>query len=426
MKVLVLHQHYWPEIAPTGQLLQDICEDLVTKGHEVSVVCGQPSYRIIDGIPKRAAASEVLGGVRVRRVYSYVPEKRSVARRLVHYGSYFVSSLSAALATERPDVVMVMSTPPLLLGISGVVLDLLRRVPFVYSVQDLYPDVAIDLGVLREGPLFSAIDQVSAFLYRRASRVVTLSDAMAAKLRAKGVASERLVVIPNWSDTDSVRPLPRDNEFARAHGLAGKFVVQYSGNVGLSQGLECLIEAAALLRGEPAIFAIVGDGNARASLEVQAKQLGLTSIVFLPPQTRAVLPKVLASCDVGLVSMRRGVSTSLVPSKLYGILAAGRPVLAAVEPHSEVADVVSKHGCGLVVAPENADSLAQGIRDLMSRRSELPVFGQRGRLVSESLFSRRVCTGNYADVLESAARGTHTWKESPPHAADGVLFHSTR
>src|SRR4051812_28790326 len=151
MRILVLNQHYWPEIAPTGQLLQDICEDLVAAGHSVTVVCGQPSYRLIEGMPDRMPAKDEHLGVTVYRVPSYIPKRRSIPQRVIAYGSYFSSSLHRILRLERPDVALIMSSPPLLLGLSGTLLDLLKGVPFVYSVQDIYPDIAINLGVVREG-----------------------------------------------------------------------------------------------------------------------------------------------------------------------------------------------------------------------------------------------------------------------------------
>jgi colanic acid biosynthesis glycosyl transferase WcaI len=401
MKVLVLQQHYWPEIAPTGQLMQDICEDLTRAGHSVTVVCGQPSYRIIDGMPTHAPANETHVGVVVRRVRSFIPGKASIPKRLLQYGSFFASSLLKAVSIDRPDVVLLMSSPPLLLGVSGTVLKLLRGVPFVYSVQDLYPDVAQHLGMLRPGYLLKAIEAVSSYLYRSAETVITLSDGMADRLRAKGVDTGRVHVVPNWADTSEIVVLPRDNDFAREHGLAEHFVVQYSGNVGLSQGLEHLIEAASLLRELPIKFLIAGDGAAKRGLLAEVERLGLTNVQFLPPQIRARLPQLLASCDVGVVIMKRGIGADLVPSKLYGIMAAGRPVLAAVEDSTEVSQVVRRVNCGLVVTPESGTTLAAGIRSLYESDTRAAM-GSAGRAACERMYSRSSCTARYAELLEQA------------------------
>ncbi len=398
MRLLVINQHYWPEIAATAQILTDLCEDLAQLGHQVTVVCGQPSYRD----SAQLAVRETHNGVDILRQWNYAPSKRTIPRRLAHYGSFFVGSLVQSLRVLKPDAMLVLSTPPLLLGASGALLQLTRRVPFIYSVQDLYPDIALDVGVLQPGLLADLVGVASSRLYRAAHHVVTLSDGMAEKLTSKGVSSSRLTVIPNWADTDAVTPLPRDNAFAREHGLTGSFTVQYSGNVGLSQGLERLPAAAAKLKGKGVRFAVIGDGNAMPKLREAVGRERADNVAFIPPQPRARLPEVLSACDVGLVTMLRGVGADLVPSKLYGIMAAGRPVLAAVEGSSEVARVVERYKAGVVVKPEDSDALVAGVEALCSLPGDaLRAMGERGRRACVDHFSRRVCTRQY-DALAGA------------------------
>ncbi|MBX7190681.1 MAG: glycosyltransferase family 4 protein [Sandaracinaceae bacterium] len=404
MRVLVLNQHYWPEIAATAQLLHDLCVDLGAAGHEVKVVCGQPSYRLLEGQEADLPRREVERDVRIVRVPSYRPARRTIPRRVAHYASYFASSFAESLR-EPVDVALVQSTPPLLLGASGTLLRALRRTPFVYVVQDLYPDVALHLGVLRPGPLARAVELAANTLYRRAAHVIAISDGMADRLVARGVPRGRITVIHNWADTSAIEEAPRDNEFARAHDLVEPLVVQYSGNVGLSQGLEQLPRAAELLRDLPVRFVVVGDGNAREPLEHEVRVRGLRHVRFLPPQPRERLGELLASADVGLVTMRRGIGGDLVPSKLYGIMAAARPVLAAVEGSSEVARVIGAHGCGVCVAPESPEALAEGVRAMLAMSpAERGAMGRAGRIACESVFSRRAATAAYDRVLRSVAR----------------------
>jgi len=412
--VLVLAQHYWPEIAATAQLLSDVCEDLVAAGNRVTVVCGQPSYR---GIGEKLARHETHKGVDIMRVWSYTPARRTIPRRLVHYTSYFGASLTEAIANVHPDVCLVLSTPPLLLGCSGVLLKALRGVPFVYSVQDLYPDIAIHLGVIPEGGLAArVVDRVAASCYRSAGALITLSQGMAERLRAKGVSSDRIHVIPNWADTSAIRASSRDNSFARYHGFHERFVVQYSGNLGMSQGLEAVIGAAELLRDLPITFALVGDGNARLGLEERVRSASLRNVVFLPPQPRDHLSDLLASCDVGLVTMKRGVGRDLVPSKLYGIMAAARPVLASVELDSEVGRVLNTHQCGVVISPESAPELARGIEQMFRMTpAQHHALGMAGRRTCTELFSRAASTARYQDILRTASgRGPTSQKVREP------------
>lgn len=404
MRLLVLHQHYWPENAATAQILSDLCEDLAAAGHDVTVVCGQPSYHQ-DG-QRNLPASELHNGVRIRRVWSVRPKQRNIPSRLLQYGSYFGTSLTSALLSSAPDVCLVMSTPPLLLGVSAGLLRVLRQVPFVYSVQDLYPDIAVHLGVLPGDAFITrAISAVADVCYRNATALVALSEGMANALTRKGVPRSKLRVIPNWADTSSVRPAPRDNDFARAHGLCDDFVVQYSGNLGLSQGLEVLLGAAELLREKRIKFLLVGSGNARESLESNVRARSLVNVKFLPPQPREQLGLLLSSCDVGAVPMKRGVSNDLVPSKLYGIMAAGRPVLASVESDSEVARVVREHDCGWLAEPESAEDFAAAVlRSHEASSQERDRRGANGARACAAFFSRGVLTAKYRTVIEEAAR----------------------
>ena len=405
MRILVVNQHYWPEIAATAQLLSDLCEDIAAAGHDVTVICGQPSYRVTDPGQRKLPAEEVHRGVRIVRVPNYAPTRRDIPRRLAHYGSFFASAQLASLTQPRFDVALVLSTPPLLLGVQGTLLRLLRGIPFVQSVQDLYPDIALNLGVLKPGLLASGLEAVAGVLYRQAAAIVTLSDAMASALERKGVYRGRITVIPNWMDTDAVHPSPRDNALARELGLTGRFVVLYSGNVGLSQGLEHLPDVAEGISDLPVDLVVAGDGNARPGLERAIRERGLANLRLQPPQPRERLNELLASCEVGLVTMRRGIASDLVPSKLYGIMAAGRPVLASVEAGSEVAKVLGETGAGVTVAPEDPSALADAIRALASSPERLPAMGDAGRAAAVARYSRKAATASYLDVLQRVADG---------------------
>jgi colanic acid biosynthesis glycosyl transferase WcaI len=227
---------------------------------------------------------------------------------------------------------------------------------------------------------------------------------MALRLESKGIARDRITVIPNWADTSKIIPQPRNNAFARSHGLGEGFVVQYSGNLGLSQGLDTVLSTAKMLREQPITWLFIGDGNARSGLERAARDAGLLKVKFLPPQERAHLSEVLSACDVGLVPMRRSVANDLVPSKLYGIMAAGRPVLASVERDSEVARVVDKARCGWVVDPESPEALAAGVLSAMRMgHAQRQALGQNGRSACLADYSRANVTKKYDRVLRAAA-----------------------
>jgi colanic acid biosynthesis glycosyl transferase WcaI len=400
VRILVLHQHYWPEEAATAQILSDLCEDLAKQGMEVTVVTGQPSYRIGKERRRNLPSLDSHEGVTIHRVWTYAPRRRSIWKRLLHYGSYFVTSLVHSLRQPRADVTLIMSTPPLLLGISAALMKVIRGVPFVYSVQDVYPDIARDLNVLRVSWLYKPLDTIARLLYQQANVVVTLSEPMRQLLLAKGVAKNSIKVIPNWADVQGVRPLSKDQSLRYEFGLSDYFVVLYSGNVGLSQALDSVIEAAPRVADLPVVFAIVGDGNALASLQDKVNAEGWSNVRFYPPQPRERLGALLALGDVGLVTMKKRVGASLVPSKLYGIMAASRPVLASVDADTEVSRVVHAHDCGWVTPAENPIALAEMIRSIYQTRDDLVSYGERGRAAVETFYSREICTEHYATVLK--------------------------
>ncbi|GAB4197728.1 MAG: glycosyltransferase family 4 protein [Sandaracinaceae bacterium] len=408
MRILVLHQHYWPEIAATAQLLTDLAEDLAAAGHEVRVVCGQPSYRMLPGEPAILPTQERRRGVVVERVPTYRPTRRGLVRRIAHYTSYFAASLPAALRPEA-DVVLALCPPPLLLGLSGTLAARWAGVPFVFVVEDLYPELAVELGALPQGSLARALERVARAVYARASRVVAISTEMGARLEAAGVARARLAVIHNWADTREIVPLARQTALSRALSLDARFVVLYAGNVSSTLGLAALPEAAERLRDRPVSFVVAGEGDARPGLEAEAKARALSQMIFVPPRPRDELAELLATADVGLVTTRRGERGLRFPSKLFGVMASGRPVLAAADPGSELASIVERSGCGLVVTPEDPEALAAGVRALYEAGPETrAAMGRRGRTTCEREFTRSVATQRYRSLLEELVGSPHT------------------
>lgn len=375
-------------------------------GMQVTVIAGQPSYRRQDKESAKLARQQTHRGVEIVRVWAYAPTKRTIVRRLWHYASFFAASLMVALRCRRPDVMLIMSTPPLLLGLSGTLVKWIRGVPFVYSVQDIYPDIARELNVLRSGVLYRALDRIASFLYRQAAVVVTLSAAMGETLLKKRVRKERCRIIPNWADTEALIPLPKDRSLAAEFGLDDTFVVLYSGNVGLSQALDVVVAAAGLLTHLPITFAIVGEGNALQGLNTAVQSMALRNVQFYPSQPRHRLAELLACADVGLVTMKRGVGATLVPSKLYGLMAAGRAVVASVDADTEVARVLGAHDCGFVCAPEDAQALATTIKNAYEAREQLSAMGRRGRAAAQAHYSRQACTRLYVNVIQEAVSDT--------------------
>lgn len=398
MRILVLNQYFHPDRSATSQLLTELCEDLA-RHHEVWVVTGRPSYNPSDATASRGLVSrERHGDVRVARVWSTSFPRADMAGRLTNYGTYLLSSVAGAFSVARPDVVVALTDPPPI-GLIGVLAGAVRRRPFVLVTKDIFPDAAVRVGKLSNPAVIRTLRAMSRLLFRRAARVVSIGRDMDRRLVELGVPREKIETIHDWSDGRLVRPLDGPSPLRKQHGWDDRFVVMHSGNVGLSQSLEVLVDAAALLRSrDDIVIAIVGDGAAKAGLERRVRESKLSNVAFLPYQPKASLSESLGAADVHYVGLKRGLAGFIVPSKVYGILAAGKPYVAAVEEESEPARIAREHGCGIVTRPEDPEVLAGAI--LQSRREPLEEMGRRGRAAFEKHFDRPISTEAYRHMLE--------------------------
>jgi glycosyltransferase involved in cell wall biosynthesis len=398
MRILVFNQYYPPDTAATAQRLADLCAGMATD-HRVTVVCGRPSYD-----PAPLASSPGAPPVRVVRVWSTGFHRARMAGRLTNYLTYLAQALVRGVFEPRPDVVVAMTDPPVV-GFVAWLIARLKRAPFVYIVQDLYPDVAVALGRIRGRLLVGVLERASRFLLRRADGLVAISGSMKARMAGKGVPAAAIRVISNWADTDLLAPEPKDNVFSRRHGLAERFVVMYSGNVGLSQNLELLIQAAKELeRTEDVRIVLVGDGAGKAGLIDLARRLEVKNVAFLPYEPLATMRYSFAAADVFVISLGAGLDGLVVPSKVFAIMASGRPFIAAVDGTSEVAEIVQTHGCGLVVRPGSASELTRAIEWAHRNRDTLRRMGQTGRQVVESTYGKERALAQYGELLDEVRR----------------------
>ncbi|MGH9175560.1 MAG: glycosyltransferase family 4 protein, partial [Vicinamibacterales bacterium] len=291
-------------------------------------------------------------------------------------------------------------TDPPIIGLAGWVTAKRFRAPLVMSYQDLFPEVGVLLEDFHSDLVDALLQGVNRFLCRRATRVVSLGDTMRQRLiDNKGAPPDRTLVISNWADTVAITPGPRQNAFSSAHGFDHEFVVMHSGNIGLSQSLDTVIDAAALVRDVPDLRIVIqGDGVRRQSLQARADALGLTNVTFLPFQPKERLAESFAAADLFIVSLQRGLAGYIVPSKLYGILAAGRPFVAAVEDACEVALLTRQHQCGLVSEPGSARDLADKMLTFYHDRELTAAYGVNARAAGVG-FDRAVQVSRYAALF---------------------------
>ncbi|HYZ47129.1 MAG TPA: glycosyltransferase family 4 protein, partial [Actinomycetota bacterium] len=289
------------------------------------------------------------------------------------------------------------------LGLAGWAAARRRAAPFVFNIQDVYPDVAIQLGMLREKRLIKAAQRLERMCYERADAITVLSEDLAHNLENKVTRAGKVRVIPNFVDTAAIAPRPRENAYRREHGLVDRFVVMYAGNVGLSQSLGLMLAAAEALTHHPELaFVINGDGAARAELEDRAR--GLPNLHFVDLQPPERLPQLLAAADVHVVPLKRGLARSSVPSKTYSIMAAGRPFVASVDPGSEVARLCERSGGGIAVPPEDAEAFTKAVRSLLESPETAARMGEAGRSFVETWASPAAVAGSYEALFEELAR----------------------
>lgn len=399
----MLTLYFAPDLGANAVIMTRLAEELARLGHQVTVVTAFPHYdtnRIWNDYQGKLVQRDGHGDIQVHRVYLYVPrQKDRLLGRVLNYVSFNLLSTVIGLLSGRQDVILSPS-PPLTIGLSAYAIGRLSRTPYVYNVQDIYPDVAIRLGVLKNPRIIALFKALERFVYDKAAAVSVISEGFRRNLLAKGVPPEKVRVIPNFVDPDFVRPLPRHNRFSGEQGLDDRFVVLFAGNVGLSQGLESVLETARLLSDEPEIlFLVVGNGVAKPGLMKQAEEMGLENVRFLPFQPHEAVPELYAASDLCLVPLRQGITRDSVPSKVYTIMAAGKPMVAAVDEGSDTWHFVQEMGCGLPIPPEEPESLAQAILALYQDRAWGRALGAKGRERVEQDFTPQAAARKYAELL---------------------------
>ncbi len=383
MRLTVLCPHFAPDVAPTGEVITRIVEELAARGHDLHVITALPWYRhhaIEPGWDGALARHEIVPWGRITRLHPFPTDKSNLPARAAAFGVFTMAvSLEAVLNRFRPDAVLAMS-PPLSLGAAGALAARRNRVPFVFNIQDVFPDVAVELGRLTQPQLIALASWMERVSYRVADTVTVLSDDLAANVRAKIGTATPVEVIPNFVDTAWIRPGPADNGYRAELGLTGRQVVMYAGNVGWSQSLDLVVDAAERLADRPDVaFVVNGSGVARDGLAADAARRGLANLHFVGLQPKWRLPEVLNAADVHVVPLRTGLAKASVPSKLYSILAAGRPIVASVDPGTEVARTVERAGAGVSVPPDDAAAFTAAVAGMLDAPDRARDMGAAGR-----------------------------------------------
>jgi colanic acid biosynthesis glycosyl transferase WcaI len=406
VRILLVAQYYWPETIGAGTWIRELAVDLRNKGHDVTVLTAFPNYphgRVFPGYRNSLFFREEVDGIAVIRTYTFPAAGKSFWPRAAGFGSFCMSSLWGGLLSPRPDVIYAI-LPPLPLGWTAELVGLLRFVPVVINIQDIYPDIAVSLGYLRNGIAIRAFQQMERSIYRHASAVVVLAEAFRANLIRKGVSPGKIHTIPNWVDMQAIQPAPKSNSIRSSLVADGDLLVVYSGGMGINTCLDGVVEAARILADESHQFVMFGEGGHKASLEAKARGYGLRNLRFLPFVRTEEYPQTLAASDLQIVVLNDAATNASLPSKVLKIMASGRPVLAVAQPDSELSKLVKRAACGVTVSPNDAEGIARAVRELARAPERLSAMGHRARRYAVAHFDRGHCVAELESILLGATR----------------------
>ena len=408
--ILILTLVFPPDSVSTAQVMGELGVDLEARGHKITVLTTSPHYNRDPEAESLQPLRSYWGPILKRSVYhgiqvyhTFMPRKsKNVLFRLLAWvGFNLISTIAGMTVVPKPDLIITPS-PPLTNGLSAWILGVFHRAPYIYNVQEIYPDIAIRLGAVRNKWLTELLFHLERFVYKKASCVTVIAPRMCERLLEKGVPREKVKVIPNFIDIDDISPLPKDNEFSRLYKVHDKFVVNYAGNLGPAQGLESFLEAAKLLRDEPGIrFMMMGDGILRETLKQRAAELNLSNFTLLPYQRYSLMPQIYAASDICLVPQAAETGCDAIPSKVYRIMASGRPVLAYTDLNSDLAHLVTNVGCGVTVQADSPQVLANTILRAYQNQDRWRQMGQLGRACVVQHYARSVVTGQYNVLIQA-------------------------
>jgi glycosyltransferase involved in cell wall biosynthesis len=398
MKILFFCHYFPPEVNAPASRTYENAKRWVRAGHEVTVITSAPNAprgELFAGYRNRLRSVEIVDGIRVVRVWTYIAANKGTWRRILNYLSYMIFAFLAAQVEKRPDV-MVATSPQFFCGWAGVLTHWFRRWPFVLEIRDIWPESIVTVGAMKKGLATRLLEKMELTMYAAADHIVAVGMGYRDNLLGKGVPAEKVSVVYNGVDLETFRPAAKDAEFLRRFGLEGKKVCGYIGTVGMAHGLEIMLGAAEKSRDENWVFLIVGDGARCDELRAEAKNKGLDNVVFTGRLAKSEMPAAWASLDACLIHLRKSpLFETVIPSKMFEAMGMAIPILMGVQ--GEALKIVLESGGGIPVEPENVDSLLEGCRIIYSAGGD--AYGRPGRDFVTRRFDRDVLARDYLGVL---------------------------
>jgi colanic acid biosynthesis glycosyl transferase WcaI len=405
-KVLITTQVFPPEVHPSSVMVGELAEHLARQGMAVTVAAGYPHHpygRLYNGFRKKWLSIETQNGCRVVRGWHLINPSRAMIPRALVMASQCAMFILGALNGNRPDIVISYG-PPLIGPLTSGLIARANRAKLINVTCDIYPDILLEMGKLKNPGLIQAVRKLERLIYRVSDRIVVPSEGFRRTLtQEKGLDPEKVVMIPNWLNGQDIVPMNRENSWRREMGIGlANFVILYAGTIGLVSGAEVVIEAARRLKDYPEIlFLMVGAGHAKDRIKREVRNCGLQNLRFLPFQPRRRLSEVQAAADVSLVTLAPGRGKTSVPSKVLGYMAAARPVIAAVDEYCDTAKLIKKAECGLVKPPGKGEELAEAVLYYYQHPEAREIAGVNGRWFFLKHFEKEVVLKRYVDLMDA-------------------------
>ena len=402
MHILFLTDNFPPETNAPASRTFEHARHWVAAGHRVTVVTGAPNFpsgKIHAGYRNALWSRETMDGIDVVRVWTYITANEGFLKRTLDYVSFMLAAILASPFLPRADVI-VGTSPQFFTPCAAWVVSLMRRRPFVFELRDLWPDSIVAVGAMRETAAIRALRKLEYFLYRRAARIVSVTQSFKRVLTGNGIPADKIAVVPNGVDLEAYQPGPRPVELARRLGVEGKFVAAYVGTVGLAHGIGTLLDAARALRQRGDIaFVVVGTGAQQAQLAATARSEGLSNVIFVGAVSKAEVRDYWRLCDAAVVLLRdTPLFRHVIPSKMFEAMGMERAIVLGVKGESE--EILLAAGAGMTIPPEDAIALAAAVTKLADDRHGCGALGKRGRLYASANFSRGVLAMRMLDELK--------------------------
>jgi glycosyltransferase involved in cell wall biosynthesis len=406
MRILFLTDNFPPEVNAPASRTFEHCREWVRLGHEVTVVTGVPNFpagRIHPGYRNRMFQREMIDGIDLVRVWTYITGNEGFLRRIIDYQSFMVSATVASAWLPTPDVV-VGTSPQFFTACAASAVARLKGVPFVFELRDLWPESIKAVGAMRDSVLIRALERLELHLYRRATRIVSVTRSFREILARRGIDPAKIDVVTNGADLARFSPQPRDQALARELGLEGRFVAGYIGTHGMAHALETLLVAAKRLRQDGFAFLLLGDGARKEALRAQALDMGLDNVVFVDSVPKQDVPRYWSLLDAAIIHLKKTpLFSTVIPSKLFECMAMGIPVVHGVA--GESAEIVTREEVGLVFEPENAAELCEKLQQLRQSDSLRARFRERGVAAARNYDRVKLAKDMLGSLQQAAAAG---------------------